>query len=144
MAGKNFTEDERQHLLASSYVLDVSPTIAHFSAAFKQKFCEALLDGKKPRDIVSELGLDPIARISVKRFHLAHECFRIRLVLQITKAFACAMHRLHPWSRPIPLSHTNIRLDHTVLESLPITLNSRNHHLLLLHSSTLINALFLT
>lgn len=31
----------------------------HFSAAFKQKFWDALLDGKEPRDIVSELGLDP-------------------------------------------------------------------------------------
>lgn len=59
MAKRNFTEDERQHLLASSYVLAVSPTIVHFSAAFKKKFWEALLDGKKPRDIISELGLDP-------------------------------------------------------------------------------------
>lgn len=59
MARRNFTEYERQHLLASSYVLDVSPTIVHFSAVFKKKFWEALLDGKKPRDIISELGLDP-------------------------------------------------------------------------------------
>jgi hypothetical protein len=59
MAKRNFTEEERKHLLASSYVLDVSPTIVHFSAEFKQKFWEALLDGKKPRAIVSELGLNP-------------------------------------------------------------------------------------
>jgi hypothetical protein len=59
MARRNFTDKERQHLLASSYVLDASPTIVHFSSAFKKKFWEALLDGKKPRAIVSELGLDP-------------------------------------------------------------------------------------
>lgn len=59
MAKRNFTEAERQHLLASSYVLDVSPTIVHFSAEFKKKFWESLLDGKKPRAIILELGLDP-------------------------------------------------------------------------------------
>ena len=59
MAKRNFTEEEKQHLLASSYVLDVSPTIVHFSAEFKRKFWEALLDGKKPRAIVLELGLNP-------------------------------------------------------------------------------------
>ena len=59
MAKRNFTEDEMKHLQASSYVLDVSLTIVHFSAAFKKKFWDALLDGKKPRDIVIELGLDP-------------------------------------------------------------------------------------
>ena len=59
MARRNFTEDELKHLRASSYILDVSPTIVHFSATFKKKFWEAFLDGKKPRDIISELGLDP-------------------------------------------------------------------------------------
>lgn len=59
MAKRNFTQDEMNHLQASPYVLDVSPTIVHFSAAFKKKFWEALLDGKKPRDIVSDMGLDP-------------------------------------------------------------------------------------
>jgi hypothetical protein len=59
MAKRNFTEEERQHLLASSYVLDVSPTIVHFLAEFKKRFWEALLDGKKPRAIVLELGLNP-------------------------------------------------------------------------------------
>ena len=59
MARRNFTEAEMKHLQESPYVLGVSPTLVHFSATFKKKFWEALLDGKKPRDIVSELGLDP-------------------------------------------------------------------------------------
>lgn len=59
MARKKFTEDEMNRLKSSSYVLEVSPSTVHFSATFKKKFWDALLDGKKPRDIVSELGLDP-------------------------------------------------------------------------------------
>lgn len=52
-------EEEMNHLRASSYVLDVSPSIVHFSAEFKKKFWEAILAGKKPRDIVIDLGIDP-------------------------------------------------------------------------------------
>jgi len=59
MARRNFTEDEMNHLQKSSYVLEVSPTTIHFSATFKKKFWDALLEGKKPKEIVSELGLDP-------------------------------------------------------------------------------------
>ena len=59
MANKKFNEGEMNHLHASSYVLDVSPSIVHFSAEFKKKFWEAILLGKKPRDIVTELGIDP-------------------------------------------------------------------------------------
>lgn len=59
MARKKFTEEEMNHLRASSYVLDVSPSIVHFTAEFKKKFWEAVLAGKKPRDIVIELGIDP-------------------------------------------------------------------------------------
>jgi hypothetical protein len=59
MAKRNFTQDEMEHLKASPYVLDVSLTTVHFSAAFKRKFWDALLDGKNPREIVSELGVDP-------------------------------------------------------------------------------------
>lgn len=59
MARRNFTEAELKHLQASPYVLGVSPTLVHFSASFKKRFWEALLEGKKPREIVSELGLDP-------------------------------------------------------------------------------------
>lgn len=59
MAKKKFTEDEMNRLRANSYVLDISPTIVHFSAGFKQKFWDSLLTGKKPWDIVVELGIDP-------------------------------------------------------------------------------------
>jgi hypothetical protein len=59
MANKKFTEEEMNLLRASSYVLDVSPSIVHFTAEFKKKFWEAILAGKKPRDIVIEMGIDP-------------------------------------------------------------------------------------
>jgi hypothetical protein len=59
MANKKFTEEEMNHLRASSYVLDVSPSIVHFTAEFKKKFWEAIITGKKPRDIVIEMGIDP-------------------------------------------------------------------------------------
>lgn len=59
MANKKFTEEEMNHLRASSYVLDVSPSIVHFTAEFKKKFWGAILAGKKPRDIVIEMGIDP-------------------------------------------------------------------------------------
>jgi hypothetical protein len=47
------------HLRASPYVLDVSPSIVHFSATFKELFWNSIQDGKEPRDIVIELGIDP-------------------------------------------------------------------------------------
>jgi len=59
MANKKFNEEEMNHLRASSYVLDVSPSIVHFTAEFKKKFWEAILAGKKPQDIVIELGIEP-------------------------------------------------------------------------------------
>ena len=59
MANKKFNEEEMKHLRASPYVLDASPSIVHFSAEFKKKFWEAILAGKKPRDIVIDLGIDP-------------------------------------------------------------------------------------
>jgi len=59
MANKKFNEEEMNHLRASSYVLDASPSIVHFTAEFKKKFWEAFLTGKKPREIVIELGIDP-------------------------------------------------------------------------------------
>lgn len=34
------------HLRASSYVLEVSPSIVHFSSEFKKEFWEAILAGK--------------------------------------------------------------------------------------------------
>lgn len=59
MASQKFTEEEMNHLRASAYVLDVSPSIVHFSAEFKKKFWEAILAGKTPRNIVINLGIDP-------------------------------------------------------------------------------------
>jgi len=59
MANKKSTEVEMNQLKASSYVLDVSPSIVHFSAEFKEKFWEGMLSRKPPREIVSELGIDP-------------------------------------------------------------------------------------
>lgn len=59
MANKKFTEEEMNHLRASKYVLDVSPSIVHFSAEFKKEFWEAFLSGKSPHTIVTELGINP-------------------------------------------------------------------------------------
>lgn len=59
MASKKFTEEEMSRLRASSYVLNASPSIVHFSAEFKKKFWEAILTGKTPRNIVINLGIDP-------------------------------------------------------------------------------------
>lgn len=58
MARKKFTEEEMNHLRTSPYVLDVSPSIVHFSAEFKERFYLALLEGKEPWNIVIELGVD--------------------------------------------------------------------------------------
>ena len=59
MANKKFTEQEMLVLRNSNYVLDVSPSIVHFSAEFKKIFWEELSKGKLPRDIVKNLGIDP-------------------------------------------------------------------------------------
>lgn len=59
MATKKFTEEELNHLHASPYVLQASPSTVHFSVEFKKKFWEALLAGKAPRNIVINLGIDP-------------------------------------------------------------------------------------
>jgi len=59
MANKKFTEDEMNHLKASSYVLDVSPSIVHFSVEFKEKFWNSIQMRKAPHETVIELGIDP-------------------------------------------------------------------------------------
>ena len=59
MANKKFTEEEMNHLRASPYVLDVSPSIVHFSAEFKEMFWSKMHEGKELWDIVNELGIDP-------------------------------------------------------------------------------------
>ena len=42
MANKKFTEQEMLTLRNSKYVLDVSPSIVHFSAEFKKLFWKEL------------------------------------------------------------------------------------------------------
>jgi hypothetical protein len=59
LAKKRFTEEEMKLLRTSVYVLDVSPSIVHFSAEFKAKFWNGIEAGKEPREIVIELGIDP-------------------------------------------------------------------------------------
>ena len=59
MANKKFTAREMDQLRESPYVLDVSPSIVHFSAEFKEKFWQALQSGKDPQETVQELGIDP-------------------------------------------------------------------------------------
>lgn len=59
MANKKFTPEEISILRKNKYVLDVSPSIVHFSAEFKQEFWDALMQGKLPREIVKNLGVDP-------------------------------------------------------------------------------------
>jgi hypothetical protein len=59
MARKKLTEEEMNRLRASSYVLDVSPSLVHFSAKFKELFWNLILEGKEPREAVIELGIDP-------------------------------------------------------------------------------------
>ena len=53
MANKKFTEQEMLTLRNSKYVLDVSPSIVHFSAEFKKLFWEELSKGRLPREIIS-------------------------------------------------------------------------------------------
>jgi hypothetical protein len=59
MANKKFTPEEMSTLKQSKYVLDVSPSIVHFSAEFKKEFWNGLMQGKLPKDIVQSLGLNP-------------------------------------------------------------------------------------
>jgi len=59
MAKKKFTEAEMALLRLSPYVLDVSPSIVHFSAEFKAKFWEGVESKKELREIIIELGIDP-------------------------------------------------------------------------------------
>lgn len=59
MSKKKFTEEEMIQLRKNVYVLDVTSNMIHFSAEFKKQFWEGLLSKKKPREIVTELGIDP-------------------------------------------------------------------------------------
>jgi len=59
MANKKFTEEEMNHLRSSHYVLDISPSIVHFSARFKELFWNSIQEGKEAREIFIEFGIDP-------------------------------------------------------------------------------------
>ena len=59
MARKKFTTEEMEILNKSSHVLEVTPSIVHFSAAFKEQFWVLLIAGKAPRAAIAELGIDP-------------------------------------------------------------------------------------
>jgi len=59
MASKIFTAEEMDLLRESPFVLDVSPSIVHFSVRFKEQFWKRLQEGKKAQDIVKDLGIDP-------------------------------------------------------------------------------------
>jgi len=59
MANKRFSPEEMSELRKSKYVLDVSPSIVHFSAEFKKEFWNGLMQGKLSKDIVQSLGINP-------------------------------------------------------------------------------------
>ena len=59
MASRHFTEEEMEVLRECPYVLDVLPSKIYFAAEFKELFWKALQEGKFPRDIVKDLGVDP-------------------------------------------------------------------------------------
>jgi hypothetical protein len=59
MASRQFTKDEMSRLRACPYVLDVTPNKVFFSVEFKELFWKSLQAGKRPRNIVADLGVDP-------------------------------------------------------------------------------------
>ena len=59
MNWRKLWQTEMLTLRNSKYVLDVSPSIVHFSAEFKKLFWEELSKGRLPREIISTLGIDP-------------------------------------------------------------------------------------
>ena len=63
MANRKFTEQEMLTLRNSKYVLDVSPSIVHFSAEFKKLFWEELSKGRLPREIISTFGIQRVTAV---------------------------------------------------------------------------------
>jgi len=59
MSRKLFTKEEMDEIKKSIYVIDVSPSIVHFTAEFKQLLWEKISNGIKVHDAVEELGLNP-------------------------------------------------------------------------------------
>lgn len=59
MASRLFTKEEMDQLRACPYVLDVGPSTVFFSAESKELFRVGLQEGKRPREIVINMGVDP-------------------------------------------------------------------------------------
>ncbi len=59
MARKIFTAEEIAILKTSPHVMDVTSTIIHFNAAFKELFWRKLQAGKDAAAIFQESGIDP-------------------------------------------------------------------------------------
>jgi hypothetical protein len=59
MANRKFTPNEISELKNNKYVLDVSPSVVHFSSEFKEEFWNALIQGKLAKDIVKSMGINP-------------------------------------------------------------------------------------
>jgi len=59
MARKKFTDEEMSILKGSIYVLEVTPSMVHFSAEFKERFWDLIVSGKTPRKAIIELGINP-------------------------------------------------------------------------------------
>lgn len=55
---KEFTEEEMDQLRRSEYILDVTPQFVYYSASFKARFYEEYQAGRKPRQIIDEMGID--------------------------------------------------------------------------------------
>ena len=55
---KEFTEEELSQLRQSEYILDVTPQFVYYSAEFKKRFYREYQEGKKPRKIIGEMGID--------------------------------------------------------------------------------------
>ena len=55
---KEFTEEEMSQLRQSEYILDVTPQFVYYSAEFKKRFYREYQEGKKPRKIIGEMGID--------------------------------------------------------------------------------------
>ena len=58
MARKKLTQDEIMELQKSTYVLDATPNIIHFSAEFKEKFWNGMMSGIPAKEIVISLGIN--------------------------------------------------------------------------------------
>lgn len=59
MAIKKFTEEQIEQLKSNKYVVAVNSEFVYFSTEFKERFYKEYSYGKKPKKIITEMGLDP-------------------------------------------------------------------------------------